>query len=69
MLVEMIRASGSIEAAAANLGQPIASLEAAAAYYVEYPEEIDALIALNRTIVSLGPGPQGCRVSHATFGG
>lgn len=48
MLVEMIRASGSVEAAAANLGQPIATLEVAAAYYVEYPDEIDALIELNR---------------------
>lgn len=48
MLVEMIRASGSVAAAAANLSQPIASLEAAAAYYVEYPDEIDASIALNR---------------------
>ena len=50
MLVELIRASGSVEAAAANLGQPIASLEAAAAYYVEYPDEIDAIIELNRAI-------------------
>lgn len=50
MLVEIIRASGSVEAAAAHLEQPLANLQVAAAYYIEYPGEIDAAIELNRAV-------------------
>ena len=50
MLVEIIRASGSVDAAAAHVEQPLANLQAAAAYYIEYTQEIDAAIELNRAV-------------------